>query len=100
MGIVTNYVCDVSGKTGTDRSQFVDVTIKASACGNYYNKVNIDKIIHIDVAKRLNLVLPEKGETPQPEISLEGKLKALLVEYVDQIAADAVQANFENAVSR
>lgn len=106
MGIVTNYVCDVSGKSGTNKSEFVTVKINSecyweTSPGTYstdYNlNVSITKLIHKDIANKLNLIQPKKDAPAQPEVSLEGKLKALLIEYVDSIVEDAVSVHMENS---
>jgi hypothetical protein len=96
MSIVTTYVCDVSGKSGTSRANFVDVTITASGYtltnGNPYlrPKMTITKLISKDIALKLNLVPPDKGEETQPEVTMEGKLKALLTDYIDSIVNESV----------
>ena len=96
MSIVTTYVCDISGKSGTDKNEFVKVDISSMVQDVYQSKINISKLIHIDVAKRLNLTPLKKDEPAPPEVSLEGKLKALLVEYVDSIVGDAVSEHMSN----
>lgn len=96
MSIVTTYVCDVSGKNGTNREDFVDVQISAN--GHYrtspttttgYTPLRINKLVHKDIAIKLNLY-SAPPDTPVPEVTFEGKLKALLTEYVDSIVADSV----------
>lgn len=98
MSIVTTYVCDVSGKNGTNREDFVDVQIATTEHYKYaHNGVvqrqsptTVVKLVHKEVAIKLNLIKAAKDEAPVPEVTFEGKLKALLTEYVDSIVADSV----------
>lgn len=103
MSIVTTYVCDVSGKSGTDRTEFIDVAIEAyryrSPSGyRFKQNNNASKLVHIDIARRLNL-LDEDKENPVPEITLESRLSALVgemvVAYVDDAVSDAM-SNYRN----
>ncbi len=91
MGIVTTYTCDISGKTGIDKKEFVDVTITGvyQAHPNYgLRSKSAQKVVHIDIAKKFGLVNPVIGEDASPEITFESKLKALLEERVAEIAQD------------
>jgi hypothetical protein len=89
MAIITTYVCDVSGVTGA-KEDFVDVQIRANKTygGNSYDTVIINKVIHKDVALKLNLV-KDKVELQQPEPTFESKLGVLLREFVEEIAYEA-----------
>jgi hypothetical protein len=99
MGTVVTYVCDVSGKSSNVAHDFVEVHID-SYNKKTHDRVKITKLVHVDVAKKLGLTPPAKSEVAPPEVSLEGKLKALMVEYVDSIVEDAVQVHMENYQSR
>jgi hypothetical protein len=100
MAVVTTYVCDVSGKSGTERKDFVDVQISAThhipsphyASGHVTSSVNVKKLIHKYVAAKLNLLLPQEQEKSEaPEVSLEGKLKALLKDYVAELVEEHME---------
>jgi hypothetical protein len=89
MAVITTYVCDVSGKQG-EQKDFVNVDIVAQKLvDGYYDKISIKKLVHIDVARKLNLISPPKGEGAQPEPTLESKLLVLLKEYIVDIAYEA-----------
>lgn len=98
MAIVTTYVCDVSGVSGTDRKDFCDIEISNkiySAFGDgFCSQTKTDKrIVHKDVAKRLGLTFEKKEEAEKiPEVTFESKLKTLLQDWV----GDLVQADLEN----
>jgi hypothetical protein len=99
MAVVTTYVCDVTGKSGTEKTDFVDVEIKAQSYERrseaYVSALPakyIKKLVHIDVANKLGLVDPPKDQPTQPEVTFEGKLKALLEDFVQGV----VEANLEN----
>lgn len=98
MGIITTYICDVSGKQGTSE-EFVEVTI-AITKADYRSSINakpiIKKLVHIDVATKLHLILPAKDAETTPEPTLESKLTTLLKEYVDTIAYEAVEQAVSN----
>lgn len=91
MAIVTTYVCDVSGVQGT-KEDFVKVVITPSKV-DYYSKFltrpAIERVVHKDVAKKLNMLMTEKGEDAVPEPTLESKLMVLLKDYIYEIAYDA-----------
>lgn len=95
MAIVTTYVCDVSGKSSNTDTDFVKVMISSKILTgiSYSNRSkNIDKLVHIDIAEKLGL-LQEVPQVPvQPEVTMEGKLKALLEDYVGEL----VQNHLEN----
>lgn len=100
MAIVTTYVCDVTGRNGTNREDFIDVEIKAReqeahqySSNGFRQKgvMTIQKLIHRDVAAKLNLLSVAVAEA-EPEVSFEGKLKTLLKDYV----ADLVQDHLDN----
>jgi hypothetical protein len=104
MAIVTTYVCDVTGKSGANKEDFVTVEIRSNAyfsnnMGASYSQFGaktISKLVHLDIAKKLNLVDTYRGSstevTKPPEVSFEGKLKALLEDFVQEI----VEGNLEN----
>lgn len=94
MGIVTNYICDCSGKSSTNKADFIEVKIVAdnsNVPGLHYSQrtMNITKLIHIDVARKLNLVHLVKDEVAQPEPTLESKLFVLLKDYITDVAYEA-----------
>jgi hypothetical protein len=89
MAIITTYVCDVTGKQG-EQKDFVKVDITAQKLvDGYYDKTSQQKLIHIDVARKLNLISPPKGQEAEPEPTLESKLMVLLKEYISDIAYEA-----------
>lgn len=91
MAIVTTYVCDVTGKTGESKDQFVDVSINSKLTNGSYSlnrQHEIKKLVHIDVAEKLGLLSQLKGVTQQPEVTFEGKLKVLLEDFVQSIVED------------
>lgn len=98
MGIVTTYVCDVSGFTDPDKSKFVSVRLQpqgfeSDGSNSYEGLGQVDKLISRDVALRLGLIKPNtaKGEVAQPELTFESKLSTLLKDYIDDLVYDAVQ---------
>ena len=91
MAMITTYICDVSGKQGV-AEDFINVSLSLSKqvyTAKFITVSNFTKLIHIDVARKLNLVLPPKGEEAQPEPTLESKLLVLLKEYIQDIAYEA-----------
>jgi hypothetical protein len=89
MAVITTYVCDVSGKQG-EQKDFVKVDIMAQKLvDGYHDKKAINKLVHIDVARKMNLIEPPKGVEAQPEPTLESKLLVLLKEYIQDIAYEA-----------
>lgn len=101
MGVVTTYVCDVSGVQGKVE-EFVKVSIaanKATFAAKFHTVTNTEKFIHVDVARKLNLVLPEVVQEKQPEPTLESKLMTLLKDYVADIAYESASeacSNYRN----
>lgn len=91
MAMITTFICDVSGKVG-ERNEFINVGFNLSKQdyqSSFSTVTNFSKLVHIDVARKLNLVLPEKGVEAQPEPTLESKLLVLLKEYIQDIAYEA-----------
>lgn len=103
MAVVQIYVCDVSGVQGK-AEDFINVGFnisKQSYQANFHTVTNFTKLVHIDVARKLNLVMPPKGEEAQPEPTLESKLLVLLKEYIQDIAYEAGgEAGAEAAFNR
>lgn len=97
MGIITTYVCDVSGKQGK-QEDFVEVKINTTNYNDQYRRNHtITKMVHIDVAKKLNLIalnVAEKEANPEP--TLESKLIVLLKEYIGDIAYESAQEAISN----
>lgn len=108
MGIVTTYVCDISGKSSQDKTEFVEITITGCGFGdynkdypdkqrNYYQDVNnkkiVNKFVYKDVAEKFGLI-KAKEETSSPEVTFESKLIALLQDWKDSIVEEAT----ENAI--
>ena len=104
MAVITTYVCDVSGISSADKSEFVQVMLQASVFqksihhqGGYKHdhKPQVIRIVYKDVAVRLGLVNHNEFDIKAvevPEITFEGKLKALLEDHV----TDLVQGHLEN----
>lgn len=98
MAVITTYVCDVSGVSGTDKKDFV--TVKIMADGTFENNTayhsrrfcNIEKLLHKDVAIKLGFKLPQDKEVV-PEVTLENKLLLLLKDYVNDIVVDSMSNN-------
>lgn len=96
MAVVTTYVCDVSGVSGQDKKDFIEVRIDADLGKPSYDRVTITKLIHRDVALKLNLVKPQKDEVAQPEVTFESKLTTLLTDYIGDLVYDAVSTEISN----
>lgn len=96
MAIVTTYVCDVSGVSGQDRDDFVDVSIITNRSRSSYSATTINKLIHRDVALKLNLVTPNRGEEKQPDVSFEHQLSTLLTGYIADVVFDEVSNQISN----
>ena len=96
MAIVTTYVCDVSGVSGQDKKDFVEVKMYSDLGKASYDRVIITKLIHRDVALRLNLVKPQHDEVVQPEVTFESKLTTLLKDYVADLVCDEVSSQMSN----
>ena len=95
MAIITTYVCDVTGKSSQDKTEFVEVTISANGFwsnnpGVFFaegsTKKSTTKFLHKDVAAKLGVLLVKKDEPVQPEPTFESKLVTLLKDYVEDIA--------------
>jgi len=106
MSIVTTYVCDVSGKNGTNREDFVDVQISATEywkvgqhAASTKTPVKVSKLVCRDIALKLNLIPVAKDDPVVPEVTFEGKLKALLTDYIDTIVADSVAETVYQAMN-
>jgi hypothetical protein len=100
MAMITTFVCDVSGKVGP-AEEFLNIGInlsKQNYAAPFQTVSNFSKLIHIDVARKLNLVLPPKGVEAQPEPTLESKLLVLLKEYITDIAYEAGSEGAAEAV--
>lgn len=98
MGIVTTYVCDVSGVTGP-KEDFVEVKISAIPTGaNHWQGITVTKQVHKDVALKLHL-LKVMPEVSPPEPTFESKLGALLKDYIQGIAYEAGEEAASNAIS-
>lgn len=98
MPTITTYVCDLSGFSSTDRSLFATIEIKSEfvfVFGGYSQTKKEARLVHIEVAKRLGLTFPPKvpEANPVPEVSFEGQLKALLRDWVAEIAQEVVDEN-------
>lgn len=107
MPIITTYVCDVTGFSSTKKEDFAEIQIS----GHYWEDGNqqyktqlkrIDKMVKKEVAIKLGLALPntrmqeeEKriAEEAQVSVSFEGQLKALLKDWVADIAQEVVDEN-------
>jgi len=100
MAIVTTYVCDVTGKSGIERKDFVDMQISAMhhvpyphmATGHTIQAVTVKKLVHKDVAEKLNLLLPpEQDKSEAPQVSFESKLKTMLKDYVAELVEEHME---------
>ena len=90
MGIVTTYICDVSGKQG-GADEFVDVTISSKRTAGYSFAHTIKKFVHKDVALKLG-ILPALGKEVEPEQvpTFESQLSTLLKDYIADLVYDEV----------
>lgn len=91
MAIITTYVCDVSGKQGNPE-EFVKINLrcdKVAYTSPFHLVTTTEKVIHVDVARKLNLVHAQKYDEVQPEPTLEIKLLTLLKDYVSEIAYES-----------
>ena len=94
MAIVTNYICDVSGKSSTDKTEFITVTINCVADPDSYqrSKMSIEKLIHKETAAKLKLLpitLRTKEDETIPTPTFESQIAALLRDYVQEIAYES-----------
>ncbi len=97
MAIVTTYICDITGKTG-EKKDFVEVVIRGTYTltnGCSTNAPEIKKLVHKDIALKLGIIpakVYDNAATTLPEVTFEGKLKALLEDYVSEL----VQNHLDN----
>lgn len=102
MAVVTTYVCDVSGKQGDDKTQFVTVEVGVTKFMNYgtgmaSSRANtITKLIHVDVANKLCLLPPDKMDDPKPQPTFESQLTTLLKDYINDIVYEEVSTQISN----
>jgi hypothetical protein len=104
MAKVINYVCDISGKTSTDPTDFIQVKVEAvthkpdgTLNPNYlWPTVTIIKLVHKDIATKLNLVRVPKDAVAEPEVTFESKLALLLKDYIESVVTDAVADEMSN----
>lgn len=102
MAIVTTYVCDVSGVSGTKKSDFVEVDISAQGFyevnpvnnpGVYSGETrkNVKKLVSRSVAEKLGLTYPKQKDEVVPEPTFESKLAILLKERMEEIAYEVAE---------
>jgi len=96
MGIVTTYICDISGKQG-DKKDFVNVVLKSTPestigyGGAYLATTTINKFVHYDVAVKLGILNPRsKDVAPEQVPTFESQLSALLKDYIADLVYDEV----------
>lgn len=95
MGIVTTYICDISGKQG-DRKDFVNVVIKSTpentmGYNAYCASTTITKFVHYDVAVKLGILNPRsKDDAPEQVPTFESQLSTLLKDYIADLVYDEV----------
>lgn len=93
MGIITTYVCDVSGKQG-EKKDFVEVEIKSQrfdAINYLIGQNQIKKLVHKDVAIKLGLVSVRAPEVaPEVVPTFESQLSTLLKDYIADLVYDEV----------
>lgn len=96
---IITYVCDISGKSSTDRSEFADITLLASYHETpgqpYKTSYKQEKLIHKDVLVKLGLTLPKPHTEAEeaaaaPAVSFEAQLKSLLRPWVEEVAQEIV----------
>jgi hypothetical protein len=97
MALIKTYVCDVSGKSGTNEEDYFEISItsRPSGKGSYYQTNVLKKLLHKDVAEKLHLVKvkePENNPTP----TLESQLLALLQEWKDSIVEEATESAIQS----
>ena len=103
MGIVTTYICDISGKQG-NKDDFVSVKINATSfskmtAGGYVypsEKVEIEKFIHKDVAEKLKLLPQQQSRDDIPTPTFESQLTTLLKDYIADLVYDEVAEAVSN----
>lgn len=107
MAIVTTYICDVSGKSGSNKEDFIQVEIISTVYkANNYSQggygsdrtTSATKLVSREVALKLNLVPAKTIEEAQPEVTFESKLTTLLKDYISDLVVDEVsdQMNHRN----
>lgn len=105
MAVITTYVCDITGHSSQDKSDFVEVTITSKS----YSKPTtsstygvdkdgytwaagkaVTKFISKEAAVKLHLgaYLPKPEENPNPVPSFESQIATLIRDYVTEIAVD------------
>ena len=96
MAIVTNYICDVSGKSSTDKRNFIDVivTAKADPSGYCYgaHTMTISKLIHKETAAKLKLLPIDRGDKEDetiPTPTFESQIATLLRDFVQELAYES-----------
>lgn len=91
MAIVTTYVCDITGKSGTEIKDFIEVTVssKDSTRNSWDCQYFTKKLVHYDVALKLGIVSNRnnrKEEVPAP--TFESQLTTLLKDYIDDLLTE------------
>lgn len=92
MGQIISYICDVSGKSGTDKKDFIEVSITTvdPSISAHYGRNTIHKLVHREVALKLHLIYAQKDDPdPTPEPTLESQLMTLLKDYISELAYEA-----------
>jgi hypothetical protein len=105
MAVITTYICDVSGVSGTVQADFVEVSIiadnsKIPGIGYSQRTKLVKRLVHIDVARKLNLVYSVSKEEHVPEPTFESKLAILLKERIEEIAYEVAEDVVVNYNSR
>ena len=97
MAIVTNYICDVSGKSSTDKKDFITVTINCVADPTSYPRqllVSIEKLLHKETAAKLKLLPISHGDKEDktiPTPTIESQIATLLRDFVQEIAYESTE---------
>jgi hypothetical protein len=104
MPIITTYVCDVTGFSSTKKEDFAEVEIT----GRYWEDGKqqyktqlrkVEKLVKKEVAIKLGLAMPNarmaeaekaEAEAAVASVTFEGQLKALLKDWVADIAQEVV----------
>ena len=95
MAVVTTYVCDVTGFSSNNEKEFISVGLKTYYKEHpVYNKrdLDINRLVHLPVAKKLGLVHPitdEDKEVATP--TFESQLSILLKSYIDDLVYESVE---------
>lgn len=99
MGIVTTYVCDVSGVTGP-KDDFHEVkVISTPLSSGAYQSLTVVKHVHKDVALKLHLLRSMPSADVPPEPTIESKLTTVLKEYISDLAYEAGEEGASNYLS-